>query len=120
MTLIPNNSQKRCLVACSTEKTIQGQFSCHNQVSKKILNIKAPFTKKQVNSLNKFQKETRYHPFTCCSPEEIVECTRASKEIDGEIIKGTTDGLLVATEEGWVCPCGRYKQDWAYAFMLEG
>jgi len=27
------------------------------------------------------------------------------------------EGLLVATTEGWVCPCGEYKQDWAHEFM---
>lgn len=29
------------------------------------------------------------------------------------------EGVLVATTEGWVCPCGEYKQNWAHAFMAE-
>ncbi len=26
-------------------------------------------------------------------------------------------GTLTATTEGWVCPCGKYKQDWAHKIM---
>lgn len=29
------------------------------------------------------------------------------------------EGILVATTEGWVCPCGEYKQNWAHSFMVE-
>jgi hypothetical protein len=27
------------------------------------------------------------------------------------------DGVLIATLNGWVCPCGEYRQDWAHDFM---
>ena len=81
--------------------------------------IKAPFTKEQVENLNKYQKSNLFHPFTCCSPENISECLRATKEINGEFIKGTSDGKLIATEDGWVCPCGKYKQNWAHKFMAD-
>ena len=70
--------------------------------------IYVPFTDEQVKNLNNFQKNGRIHPFTCCSPEDIVECR------SGE---GTSKGLLEATNNGWVCPCGKYTQDWAYEFM---
>jgi hypothetical protein len=72
--------------------------------------IKAPFTKEQVEKLNDYQINGNFHPFTCCSPKEIKECQRAS---------GENEGLLMATEEGWVCPCGKDKQDWVYEFMIE-
>ena len=81
--------------------------------------INAPFTDEQVKNLNDYQTKGRFHPFTCCSPESIPECTRAGKEVDGEYVKGTSEGLLVASNEGWVCPCGKYKQNWAHAFMAE-
>lgn len=70
--------------------------------------IKAPFTDEQVKALNEYQTKGRFHPFTCCSPESVTECLR---------IKGTAEGLLTATNDGWICPCGKYKQDWAHEFM---
>ena len=27
------------------------------------------------------------------------------------------EGILIASTQGWVCPCGEYKQDWAHDFM---
>ncbi len=30
-----------------------------------------------------------------------------------------TDGLLIVTTQRWICPCGKYKQDWADKFMSE-
>lgn len=86
----------------------------------KMEKIKAPFTKEEVEKLNEYQKQGKFHPFTCCSPEEIPECLRAVKEVDGKIIEGTSDGILIAREEGWICPCGKYTQDWAYSFMAGG
>lgn len=73
--------------------------------------IKAPFTDEQVKTLNEYQKCGMMHPFTCCSPEDIPECLRTKG--------GPHEGLLVATTEGWVCPCGKYKQDWAHEFMAD-
>lgn len=62
--------------------------------------ITAPFTDNQVLALNHYQEHTWAHPFTC----------------GGENCK-ESDRNLVATNEGWVCPCGKYKQDWAHKFM---
>ena len=71
--------------------------------------IKAPFTKEQVINLNLYQfSKGMVHPFTCCSPDDIPECERRAKK---------SDGMLLADIEGWTCPCGKYKQDWAHAFM---
>lgn len=71
--------------------------------------IFAPFTEEQVEMLNKFQQNGHYHPFTCGSPDEIPECTR----------KSGSQGILIATVDGWVCPCGKYHQDWAHSFMVD-
>lgn len=75
---------------------------------------KAPFTQEQVDKLNDYQRNGKMHPFTCCSPSDIKECKRRSGE-------GSTyeekEGILIATVEGWVCPCGKYKQDWSHSFM---
>jgi NAD+ synthetase len=70
--------------------------------------IVAPFTNEQVQNLNEYQKLGIVHPFTCCSPENIHECERSC---------GKGEGILIATNNGWVCPCGKYTQDWAHAFM---
>lgn len=66
--------------------------------------IKAPFTPEQVDWLRQYQ-ECGMHPFTCCSHNG---CVRLEQENDGQ---------LIPTPEGWVCPCGKYKQDWAHAYM---
>lgn len=68
--------------------------------------ITAPFTDDQVEALNKYQTGTSFHPFTCCSYDD---CKRGSQD---------DQGILIASNEGWVCPCGKWKQNWAWAFML--
>lgn len=69
--------------------------------------IQAPFTPEQVKALNKYQRSGAFHPFTCCSHNDCDRQARANQ------------GVLVAFEEGWTCPCGAWKQDWAHAFMAE-
>ena len=74
--------------------------------------IEAPFTQEQVQKLNEYQRNGRFHPFTCCSPSDIIKCERAK-------LGNGMGGLLIATKEGWVCPCGGYKQNWSHSFMAE-
>lgn len=61
----------------------------------------APFTYGQVQSLNKFQKSGRMHPFTC-----------GGKHVGQAPI-------LVAGRDGWTCPDDTcpYTQNWAHGFM---
>jgi hypothetical protein len=73
-----------------------------NQVGDKIF---APFTDEQVAALNCYQKYGDFHPFTCCSHEG---CQRATRE---------DRGILIASNEGWKCPCGKWEQTWAHSFM---
>lgn len=72
--------------------------------------IQAPFTDDQVEKLKKYQENGIMHPFTCCSPENISDCQRKN---------GTSDGHLIPSNEGWICPCGQYKQNWCYDLMLK-
>ncbi len=67
--------------------------------------IKAPFTEDQVKKLNDYQQGEKYHPFTCCGE---YGCSRS-----------LNNGILIATTEGWICPCGQYKQNWAHKYMTE-
>ena len=64
--------------------------------------IYAPFSDEQVLKLNEFQKSKKFHPFTC-------DCGRDRED----------KGILIATNEGWICPCGEYKQNWAHSFMIK-
>lgn len=67
-----------------------------------IYKIKAPWTDEQVEKLNDFQTCGRVHPFTCPGNSRCPQLK------------------LTATNEGWVCACGEYKQNWAHSFMARG
>lgn len=67
--------------------------------------MKTTFTKEQVIVLNQQQKRKDIHPFTC--DRKAKEC-----EVYIEPRDYSKDGVLIATEQGWICPCGRYKQNW--------
>lgn len=67
---------------------------------------RAPWTDEEVRRLNEHQKNERFHPFTCGSGR------RTDKDhLDGE-------GVLVATNQGWMCPYCDYRQDWCYQTMV--
>jgi hypothetical protein len=69
--------------------------------------VTAPFTDDQVSHINDYQQYGKFHPFTCCSHEG---CKREEQK---------DNGALIATNEGLVCPCGKWKQDWVHSFMTE-
>jgi hypothetical protein len=83
--------------------------------------ITAPFTNEQVLKLIAWQEGTNTfatqvggdlinvpaHPFTCCSHEG---CER---------LEQPNEGALIPTNDGWICPCGKYKQDWCHDFMVK-
>jgi hypothetical protein len=76
--------------------------------------IDAPFSKEEVENLNKWQQSEHKHPFTCVwSRTKDKNKTKA----ECERMNGKGEGKLIATEEGWICPCGEYKQYWAHGFM---
>lgn len=70
--------------------------------------MKAPFTPEQVKQLNEYQKDDRFHPYTC-GGNRGDQAHKVYAEKRGEDL-----GQLVATEEGWICPVCDYKQDWAH------
>lgn len=67
--------------------------------------ITAPFTEAQIKELIAFQASAG-HPFTCGG----ANCVRSER---------ADDGILIPRREGWVCPCGKYTQNWAHAFMAD-
>lgn len=68
--------------------------------------ITAPWTQEQVDMLNAAQNAGHLHPFTC--PGDGPGCGSMHETRD-----------LIATVDGWVCACGRYRQDWAFDFPPE-
>lgn len=68
--------------------------------------LNSPFSEEQIKKLNDYQKSGRFHPLTC--DRKAKEC-----EVRSDPRDFSKDGVLIATKEGWVCPCGKYKQDWA-------
>lgn len=98
--------------------------------------IKAPFTKDQVDKLNEYQKQGMFHPFTCKNDGNDAHIKyEFEKEHKGEdyneyLIKEKANGInfpemrfnqtnLIATENGWICPVCNYEQNWAHKFMTE-
>jgi hypothetical protein len=80
----------------------------HHQGNKEKVRMEkklAPFTKDEVESLKMYQNHLEAHPFTCGS----FACDRSTRPDAGK---------LIPSEEGWVCPCGKYKQNWCHDFML--
>ncbi len=69
------------------------------------------FTEEQVEKINKFQICGRFHPLTCDRKHDNCETKINSSE--------RKDGVLIATKEGLVCPCGKYKQTSINSFILE-
>lgn len=65
--------------------------------------ITAPWTQEQVDLLNAAQTSGYLHPFTCPGDRDVCKFHRD----------------LIATVDGWVCGCGRYRQDWAFDFPPE-
>lgn len=80
--------------------------------------MKTKFTPEIVNELNTRQMSGSTHPYTCCGGDENTpSCKRrdsSNRRYQGEIIPYTSEneGVLIATENGWICPCGQYKQNW--------
>jgi hypothetical protein len=98
--------------------------------------IKTPFTPEQVETLNKYQNEGRFHPFTCKNDGDekhiLYEFHKEFPNVNyyEYIEKQKSLGIpypeaqfsqtnLIATEGGWICPVCDYTQNWAHNFMTE-
>lgn len=76
--------------------------------------LKAPWTDEQVATLNRYQRDSRFHPFTCGS-----ENRRDARHMAAVFEHNLQDaGQLHATVNGWVCMACKYTQDWALTVML--
>lgn len=58
----------------------------------------APWDETEVALLNQYQKDERFHPFTCGT--------------------NSKHPVLVATSDGWICEACGYTQNWAHTFMF--
>lgn len=68
----------------------------------------------EVNKINTQQRAWKVHPYTCGGSGTIPECKRAKREGD----EYESDGVLIATQTGWVCPCGKERQDYVGSILL--
>ena len=75
----------------------------HDDIEEEI--ITATFNPKQSKKLAKHQKDPDTVKYTCKPNSDIRQCEQRSDKSNGELI--ITNGI-------WVCPCGKYKQYWAY------
>ena len=57
-------------------------------------------TKEQIKGLENRQKNTMMHDYTCMS---YNGCDRSKQD---------NWGSLIPTEDKWVCPCGKYTQEY--------
>lgn len=90
------------------------------------MKITAPFTPVQVQVLNERQVHVDggmpIHPFTCPNRGDGIAYDAAGTADDSEATHGNEGGdrgVLIATENSWVCPHCGYRQDWAFAEMAE-
>lgn len=74
------------------------------------------YSQEYINNLNERQKSGKVHPYTC-SGHNISECNRSKAyerrhNGDGSEVPYTdeNEGVLIATKDGWICPCGKYTQ----------
>jgi len=56
-----------------------------------------------IEELNEQQHCGMIHPYTCDRKAEECEVKLDPRDY-------SKDGILIAMEDGWVCPCGKYKQ----------
>lgn len=63
-----------------------------------------------IEQLNADQQRTDKHPLTCNRSGED-DCER-NASFKGTPRNSRDAGLLIATDEGWTCPCGAYKQNY--------
>ncbi len=60
-------------------------------------------SKEEIDHLNELQRRGHYHPLTCDRRAKVCEVNQTPRDY-------SKDGVLIATETGWICPCGKYKQ----------
>jgi len=65
--------------------------------------VKKQATEQQIKILNERQTCGYLHPYTC--DRSAKEC-----EVHMNPRDYSKDGVLIPTKDGWVCPCGKYKQ----------
>ena len=73
-------------------------------------------TQEEINTLNEQQLNGKFHPFTCCGGDENTPNCKRNKSyndrFNGVEVEFSPDneGILIATKDMWICPCGQYTQ----------
>ena len=79
--------------------------------------IDAPFNQEQIKNLNNYQQKGYFHPFT--GPGLNPETGEPELHYGERGLCPDAECLLIATTKGFVCPCGKFTQTWAYKFMTK-
>lgn len=66
-----------------------------------------PWTKEVVDKLNEHQRSDQVHPYTCGNNR--ADEAHRKYALDNNLHDW---GILLATEQGWVCPVCDYTQNW--------
>lgn len=61
---------------------------------------------KNIDILNQQQVSGKFHPYTCDRSHPDCEVNKQPRDF-------SKDGVLIATKDGWICPCGNYKQSFS-------
>ena len=65
-------------------------------IDKNVIHYKIP--QERIDELKKIQNNPMLHGYTCPGDNQFCRTSKYN------------DGLLIPTPDGWVCPCGEYKQ----------
>lgn len=95
-------SQKDLSIAKKLEAVLDNKVANWLHMFDTIERTKAPWSDIQIAFLETRQTSPNIHPYTCNR-----ESPKCEKKADPN-----KDGVLKATKDGWICPCGEYKQDW--------
>lgn len=60
-------------------------------------------TDEQIKKLNEHQTRGDVHPYTCNRMHSSCEVNQTPRDY-------SKDGVLIATIDGWICPCKKYTQ----------
>lgn len=82
--------------------------------------ISAPFTNEEVLLINEFQNLKTNNMRTCKGTLKQKNNLERIPENNTSACLNIcpNNGQLIATKDGMVCPCEKYKQGWAYRFMI--
>lgn len=69
--------------------------------------MRAIWTEEKIEELKLRQNDGSFHPYTCDRKHDECEVKQVPRDF-------SKDGVLIPTQNGWICPCGNYTQKVCY------